>query len=378
MIKATISQMFDYFPGNHGLTEEIIYEFQPISDEDSIPIFSGSQNNVVPIGKIRKESKNKMGEDIRFFENECLILTKDGSAGMLTYRNQGVFTLNHHACVLKVKENWKGKIDPEWFAQQFQSHLLQVVTSKSDNRVFSTKWFERIEFLIPSYPIQFKQKTKKKTLIKIKKQIDLMIKDILYFLNLNIKIKKYEYGSHLISEVFDIKGGNNGLTEKFIYHNLPSNDEEKIEILTSATLERTAMGFISKTARLNNRKLKIFESPAILVARNGYAGIMKYISTGKFTTNDHAYVFTPKKEWKDKINLKYFILEYQKLFWEIVTSKSDNATFSKEYAERQMIKLPHIDVQNEIIQKITPFKMLLKKLQIIEKKIDKLLEYSIY
>lgn len=376
-MKATISQMFDYFPGNHGLTEEIIYNYQPISYVDSIPIFSGSQDNIVPIGYVRKKAKNKKGGDIQFFENSCLILTKDGSAGMMTYRDHGIFTINHHACVLKVRKEWEEKIDPRWFAQQFQQHLFQVVTSKSDNRILTTEWFERLVFQIIPYPIQLRQKNKKNNLIEMKKMLNIIREEITCLYKQHCKTKSLNIASYPISEVLNIKGGNSGLIEEFIYHNLPKTEEDKIEILTSATLERTAMGFISKNAKPNNKKLKIFEGPAMLVARNGYAGTMRYISRGRFTTNDHAYVLAPKKAWIDKINLEWFINEYQKLFWKIVTSKSDNATFSKEYAERQIIQIPHINDQNKIMQKMTPLRVLIQKLNVIENKINELLEYTI-
>jgi hypothetical protein len=137
------------------------------------------------------------------------------------------------------------------------------------------------------------------------------------------------------------------------------------------------MGFVSKKAKPNNKNLKIFEVPAILVIRKGIAGKMTYIPKDRFTTNDDAYVITPKKAWIDKINLEWFISEYQELFLKIVTSKSGNATFSKEYAERQMIQLPHIDEQNRIIQKLAPLKSLIQKLHEMENKIDRLLEYTI-
>jgi len=376
-MKATISQMFDYFPGNHGLTEENIYNYQPVSYEDSIPIFSGSQDNIVPIGYVRKKAKNKKGEDLKFFENSCLILTKDGSAGMMTYRDYGIFTINHHACVLKVKKEWEEKIDPQWFAQQFQQCLFQVVTSKSDNRIFNTEWFERLEFQIIPYPIQLRQKNKKNNLIEMKKLLNIIREEIACLYKQHRKTKNLNTTSYPISEVLNIKGGNSGLTEEFIYHNLPESEEDKIEILTGATLEISAMGFISKKAKPNNKNLKIFEGPAILVVRKGIAGKMTYIPKGSFTTNDDAYVLTPKKAWIDKINVEWFIDKYQKLFWKIVTSKSDNATFSKEYAERQIIQIPLIDQQNRIMQKLTPLKSLTQKLQKIENKIDELLEYAI-
>ena len=156
----------------------------------------------------------------------------------------------------------------------------------------------------------------------------------------------------LIGDIFYIKGGNSGLTEEFIYYNMPTNEAEKIEIFSSATLESKRMGFISRNAKPNGQNLKIFRAPAILVARNGYAGSMTYIPSGEFTTNDHAYVLTPKNDWKEKINLKWFIHEYQDLFFNLLTSKSDNATFDKGYANRQTVKIPDRDFQNAFVEKI--------------------------
>ncbi len=137
------------------------------------------------------------------------------------------------------------------------------------------------------------------------------------------------------------------------------------------------MGCISRNAKPNGKKLKIFRGPAILVARNGYAGSMTYIPSGEFTTNDHAYVLTPKKDWEDKINLKWFIHEYQDLFYNLVTSKSDNATFNKEYASRQIVKIPDIDFQNAFVKKIEHIETMITKLSKIEKEVDNLLVYTI-
>jgi len=373
---ATISQMFDYFPGNHDLTEEIIYDYQPVNYLERIPIFSGSQDNIMPIGYIGKKAKNKKGKDVSFFENSCLILTKDGSSGMMTYRDHGIFTINHHACILKVKEEWKGKVDPQWFAQQFQQHLFQVVTSKSDNRVFSTEWFDRLDFQIIPFPLQLRQKNKKNKLNKLKKALHVIRKEIDFLLDQYCTTKISGEISYPLSEILRIKGGNSGLTEEFIYNNLPATEEDKIEILTGATLKRNYMGFISRNATLKKKNFKIFEGPAILVIRKGIAGKMTYISKGNFTTNDDVYVIRPKKLWKNKINLEWFISKYQQLFYKIVTSKSANATFSKEYAKRLRVYLPPIEEQDRIVQKLIPLKVFFQKLKEIENKIDGILEYT--
>ena len=109
------------------------------------------------------------------------------------------------------------------------------------------------------------------------------------------------------------------------------------------------MGTISRNAKLpNGGPLRVFTGPCILVARNGYAGTMKYIPSGEFTINDHAYVFTPKQEWRDKINPRWFVYEYQELFYQLVTSKSDNATFSSEYVASKNIEIPAKELQDRV------------------------------
>ena len=121
------------------------------------------------------------------------------------------------------------------------------------------------------------------------------------------------------------------------------------------------MGYISRNAKPNNRNLKVFIDSCILVARNGYAGTMTYIDNKEFTTNDHAYILTPKKEWKDKINLRWFMYQYQGLFYSLVSSKSDNATFNKKYAEIQSAQIPDIKVQDRIGEKLLMIDSLIEK-----------------
>jgi type I restriction-modification system DNA methylase subunit len=180
-----------------------------------------------------------------------------------------------------------------------------------------------------------------------------------------------------IKKMFHTKGGNSGLTEEFTYYNLPTNEDEIIEVFTGATLDENKMGIISRLAKPNGRELKIFQGPAILIVRKGLAGKMFHIEKEEFTTNDDAYVLIPKKDWKEKINLRWFIHEYQNLFFNLVTSKSDNATFNKGYANRQNVKIPDIDFQNVFVLKIDPIESIIKKSGKIKKKADKLLEYVI-
>lgn len=192
---------------------------------------------------------------------------------------------------------------------------------------------------------------------------------------MNINDSPYIY-NELISEVFNIDGGNSNLTEEFIYHNQPESDLSKIPIFSSSTLESTKMGYIKKDNSIKS-KLKIFNGPCILIARNGYAGSMQIIPEIEFTINDHAYIIKPKENWYDKINLHWFKYKYQELFYNLITSKSDNATFSKEYAEKKEIEIPDIDIQNKIAEKLRKIDLIVIKLEELKKDLLELLEFEI-
>jgi hypothetical protein len=353
MSRFTIEDLFVYCPGTHGLTEEIIYNSQPTSSDDAVPIFSGSADNEVPIGYIKHAALNKMGEPVSYFTGPCVILTKDGSAGLLTYRDssQGEFALNHHACVLRLKPERKGRVDEQWFALQYRTRLTAYATSKSDNRVFSTEWFDRVRFDVPDWSVQQTQKSKKLAAVSLLSAMDSFLagarKDFA-----ETYAKTVPFCSAVLGEVLRFRGGNPGLTEEFIYGNRPICESDTQPILSSATQEANQMGQVSRNAMPLGKSLRVFSGPCVLVARNGYAGTMRYIAHGEFTTNDHAYVLTPRKEWENKVNLRWFAHRYQSLFFSLVTSKSDNATFSKDYAKRQKVSFPDPKVQDRIAEKL--------------------------
>lgn len=345
-------------------TEEYVY-----NNRGDYNLFSGNTLNYGLLGRINTYDKE--------LEEGILYTTVGVKAGTLFFIN-GKYSLSQNCRVIHLRDEFKDKLNLKYFYYNHKASFKLAINGRFNNPSITDGSFYRLKLKIRDYKEQLK-------ILDLFEKADdlknLIFKTInaLTLLDKNISLTKFNHQvqKYKVSKIFNIKGGNSGLTEEFIYYNLPETEEDKIEILTGATLERTAMGVISKNARPKNKNLKLFEGPAVLVVRKGIAGMMTYIPKGTFTTNDDAYVLTPKKAWKDKINLEWFISEYQELFWKIVTSKSDNSTFGKDYAERQIIQLPHIDEQNRIMQKLTPLKVLIQKLHAIENKIDKLLEYTI-
>ena len=361
MINKEIGGIFDFI-SETNLTEEYFYNHQ-----GCYPVYSGQTENEGIIAQI--DTYNQ--------DSPCITFTTYGSAGKLYYR-EDKYTIGRNCMGLRPKEEYKEFINLEWFIFHFQNLFYKLrIGDPKGQKSLNKLLLERAEIEIPELEVQEKQLKKYTKLHKIKNSIEEIISNLSKSAR---RFHKYYLGCNEekeLDKIFHINGGNSGLTEDFVYYNLPSNEEETIEIFTGATLEENKMGIISRFAKPNSTKLKVFQSPAILVVRKGLGGKMFYIGKNEFTTNDDAYVLMPKKDWEDKINLKWFIHEYQVLFFNLVTSKSDNATFSKKYAERQIIQIPHIDEQNRIIQKLTPLKVAIQNLQKVENKIDELLEYSI-
>jgi len=377
-----VSDIFDYFPGNHGLTEEVIYSQKPASIDDSIAIFSGSSNNEQPLGHIKQGAKNKDGDPIQYFTGPCIILTKDGSAGLLTYKPPNTrFTINHHACVLKVKKEWAEKIQCEWFVLQYQTLFNQVVTSRSDNRIFSTEWLDRLRVNLPSYEkVQIPQLERKRYLLDIlarfqsfRGQIELLLDGAMASPN-NIPTTKA-----IISKVFDIRGGNSGLTAEVIYNNPPVKGDDPLPVVTGATLEENLMGKVSSTLKLpNGKKPKTFDGECILLTRNGfYAGTMFHHLSGKFVPNDHVYILTPRPVWLGRVNMKWFIHQYSRLVRATVTSRSDNATFNKGWLDRLTVDIPEIGCQDIAANRIGYLEATSKYIHVLEQKLFALAHQAI-
>lgn len=361
MIVNKINSIFDFIP-EMNLTEEYFYEHR-----GQYPVFSGQTENEGIVALI--DGYNR--------EIDCATVTTYGNnAGKLYFRN-GKYTVGRNCMGIVPKEQYKDEINMKWFSFKFQNLIYRLrIGDPQGQRSLNRMLIEDIQITIPDTDVQNRQ-------LKLYEKADLLktkINKIYYELKLIResqfnKFKPIHQGK--IGKIFTIDGGNNGLTEDAIYLNQPYDKDESLPILSSATIQTNLLGIINKNAKLNGNDLKVFSAPAILVARNGFAGTMTYISEGQFTTNDHAYVMIPNDEWKDKVNPRWFAYQYQELFVNLVTSKSDNATFNKTYAENQLVILPDIDFQNKIVSKLYGVDSVMKELNKTYAELSDLIEHEL-
>lgn len=361
-VNIKISEAFEFI-SEKNITEEFAY-----NHKGKYPVFTGATEN----------------KGIAYYidswetEGECVTFTTYGSAGKLYYR-KGKYTIGRNCMGLKLKPEYEDKIILEWFVYKFQNLFYRLRIGEIDGqKSLNQLLLNNVTVKIPDKAEQLTQLSRYKKANQLLYKIDKMIELFSRISNEKIINQDIKYTVE-IKEVFEIEGGNSNLTEEFVYTNKPTSTEQAIQILSSSTLARTRMGYIDKCAILSNgNNIKIFTGPCILVSRNGYAGKMTYIPAGDtFTVNDHAYVFSLRDDWRNHVDLRWFINSYQDMFFNIVTSKSDNATFNKEYAEKQIINIPDIKQQEFISNRMALVEKSLFELENIKLKLERLIEHEI-
>lgn len=341
-----IRELFNIYGGNSGLTESIIYQNPPQSRERSVTVYSGATLDSTRLGDTDKDAVIN-GRKIKIFSAPALIIVRKGLAGKTKLIGEGTFTINDDAYVITVKKKYIDEIDIEWAWKVIENYAIHCISSKGTNATFSKEQFLDMEFLYPPLKEQ-------KEIIRVCRNID-MLKQKMHMFDGQLKkldaciISSDAVCTKQAERIFDIKGGNPGLTEEFIYNNQPSDKKEAITVFSSSTDTATNMGTVSRNARIGGETIKIFQGPALIISRNGQAGKVTFIEKEVFTTNDHAYVLTVKPAYEREIDLEWFAYVSEKYTKNCVTSKDSNGTFNKEIFLREQIDIANYDMQREIV-----------------------------
>lgn len=342
-----IREFLNIVGGNSGLTESVIYWNPPKDEKCSVIVYSGATLGTALMGIIDEDTVIN-DKHIKTFTAPAIVIVRKGLAGKTKFIENGKFTMNDDAYVITVKDKYRGQINIEWLEKVIPNYADHCITSRGTNGTFSKEQFLDLEFAYPSMQEQEK-------IVLFCKKID-MLKNKMY--SFDERMKKLD--SHIISSttvcqkeagaIFEMKGGNAGLTEEFIYNNQPMDETEAVIVFSSSTDTATNMGVVSKNAEIKGEPIKCFKGPAIIIARNGQAGKAMLIEEGSFTMNDHAYVLTVKEAYQDQVNLEWFSYVCEKYTKNCVTSKDSNGTFSKEIFLKESIDVTDPAVQKQIVR----------------------------
>ncbi len=146
----SVDNLFDSIGGNAGLTEQYVYQNLQSSEERKYVLLTGSilidKDNKIPL---LAKPKNKT-KKIKVFSGEGIHVIRKGLAGRINYLENGDYTSNDDAYILKMKKTCPLSISLKWFTKVYAKKFIQFA-SQSDNGTWNkTAFFDDAKFDIPS------------------------------------------------------------------------------------------------------------------------------------------------------------------------------------------------------------------------------------
>lgn len=357
-----IKSIFQIIQG-HQITDEEIYRA-----EGNIPVITG-----------RDEIKGYWNKKIiERGDLPCITYPTKANAGD-TYIQTKIFDANNTAVLIPFPK-WREKVDLEWISYKLRTMFLKIQTSKAGVSYLNKEIVEELEINIPSKDIQEKERYVISKLLYTKRKVCKILEMIerINSLPISTEYNKYQGKEIPAKVIFGVINGNSELTEEVIYQHIEVDENsERYEVLSSSTVDRTRMGYVAKF-KIKKKTIKTFEDKeGILVIRNGKAGKAYYLTHGKYTLNDHAYILYVKESCDYKINLKWFICQYQNSLYQF-SSFSDNATWNKTgFFKHAVFDIPSLEEQEEVEKRFKCLQNYENRLSSINNKIDSVLNREI-
>ncbi|HBR2943231.1 TPA: N-6 DNA methylase [Klebsiella pneumoniae] len=143
--QSSVKELFTITKGSQGFTEEVIYANFDINGLD---VYGGG---VKPTGyKVKENTLNNKGVKVKIFEAPAIVVSMDGSSGSLQVIRAGKFTANHHAAVLKAKDQ---STDLDWFVQSVGVSLKKEASNQEGSATLTKDRLENQLVYIPT-PIE--------------------------------------------------------------------------------------------------------------------------------------------------------------------------------------------------------------------------------
>lgn len=370
MLKGKIKDYFVISGGNSGLTEEVIYKNQPKDIKDNIMVLSGATISSNDLKNISENAKiiDKKGNEksIKVYSGEGLKIVRKGRAGFTTYVNEKKITINDDAYFMQVKPKYKELINIIYIEYVFKEIIENCVSSdKNGNRTFGKTLFE--ETFVEIEHIEIQKKVANEILKLIKQKTDLE-KKLYKIENLFSHIVFTDGEYKRIKEVFYIKNGER-ISERLAYLN-----QGNIPVATAQTVNNG----VTYEANINwLRTLKdegLINEPCITWTKDGAKAGTLFYRDYIFYASDLCGVLIPKEEYKDKINLKWFLYTQKANIDKQITSKSTQCKIYNTSMSNVEFQLPDIETQHLIANEYEKLNEIKKKIEVFIEKIEKLLK----
>ena len=182
-----VSDLFDHISGNSGLTEEYLYANTFGEDERPYRVLTGSPDMENCLYTSKCPSPTDQSKKIRVYCGEGIHVSRNGKAGRVNYLENGKYTLNDHAYILKLKDDIKYKVSLKWVTLNYQKTVLDF-SSASDNGTWNmTGFFKNAVFDIPAMEEQLEVVRKFEEISRYEKVLQRNLLKIQELLNKDFK-----------------------------------------------------------------------------------------------------------------------------------------------------------------------------------------------
>lgn len=384
----SVKKIFEILSGNSGITEEIIYSYT-VDKRTKYQVLSSSTIKETNLGFI-PQCHNGKGNLISIFENKLgILVARNGKAGLMSFLDKGQYTINDHAYILYLKEEFKSlnninnekdeEIFLKWFIYKHQNSLYEY-SSNSDNGTWNKTGFMKFfEIEIDNKKTQSIYATRFNSinslynkLLTIDNKIELLLNK-----NISLDISKYEETVKL-NQILSYASRNDALSEEGIYNNVRDENEGVISVL-SGSLSQSVYGEIG----INTNKVHyISNRQGLVVTSRGKAGKLRFLKKGTYATNTNAFIFYINDEIKNELNIrneqdetKY--LKFLKIYLEPIfinlSSNSDVSVFPLTKIFKEM-ELPFIKLNDEIKEIVNRYEKIYRIKKTINSEIIKIEE----
>ena len=344
-----IDDVFNVYGGNSNLTEKNIYANKPLNESTSARIVSSSLLDSTTMGVIDKNAIIER-KRIKTFDCPCIIISRNGNAGMASYCNE-LIAPTDHAYVVTIKEHFKNKINIQWFSLVCNSITLKCISNEDSNATFSKNLFlnQDIPHPLPTITEQNAIVEKYNRLKILEQKISMEINKINEICLLELKLSKYV--TLTMSDIANLNKGSSKISEEMIYKN---NDSNGIPVYSSATENNGIMGKIS--TECYEQFPKQGNSNELTWATNGYAGKVFYRDTA-YLYSEKCGRIVIKEQYQNKILPQYLCFILNQVTHKYTTAESNNGKLDIINMKKVKVNIPvtndekfDIDLQNQIVE----------------------------
>lgn len=146
--RGLVERVFDFLDNNGGLTEEFLYQHQPVTI-DPIPVYA---TNIQPIGRLDRAVAVQY--NLAILCGPAIVVARKGYAGRLFVVRDQEFIVQEDAYAIVPKSAYIKNLNLDWFAAHYSEEFQGLRTSDDGIGDFPRVLLRSRSIIIPKLNVQ--------------------------------------------------------------------------------------------------------------------------------------------------------------------------------------------------------------------------------